>query len=281
MPRNLQNMIVVITGASSGIGRALAEYLSAHQAKLTLTARRLDRLEALNAQLGGQHQVIQADVSDPNDCRRLIDSAVAHHGRLDTLVCNAGYGLAKSISETSALDLRKIFETNLFGTTDTIRAALPVMLRQDERDGYRGQIMIVSSAVARRGLPFFGAYSATKAAQLSISEALRVELKPSRIAVTSVHPVGTETEFFDLAGKYGNSTVPPPGKGEVRQTAATVARKMADAIIRPKTELWPLNAARFGLSIGTLVPGMVDRALQNYRRSVETPAPRESTAVSS
>jgi short-subunit dehydrogenase len=268
MLRNLQNMVVVITGASSGIGRALAEYLAAHKARLTLAARRLDRLEALNSELGGGHQVVQADVSNQDDCRNLVQSAAAFHGRIDTLVCNAGYGLAKSVSDTSAAELRRIFETNLFGTTDTIRAAIPYFLRQDERDGYRGQVMIVSSAVARRGLPFFGAYSATKAAQLSIAESLRVELKPQHIAVTSVHPVGTETEFFDLAGKYGNSAVPPPGKGEVRQTAEVVAARMAAAIVRPRPEVWPLAVVRFGMSISTLLPGMTDRALSNYRRSI-------------
>ena len=281
MARSIQDMVVVITGASSGIGRALAEYLSHRKAKLTLTARRLDRLEALNIELGGGHQVVQADVSNQDDCRNLVQSAAAFHGRIDTLVCNAGYGLAKSVSETSSIELRRIFETNLFGTTDTIRAAVPIFLRQSERDGYRGQVMIVSSAVARRGLPFFGAYSATKAAQLSIAESLRVELKPSHIAVTSVHPVGTETEFFDLAGKHGNSTVPPPGKGEVRQTAAVVAARMAAAIIRPRPEVWPLRSARFGISFATLMPGLTDRALSGYRRSVteaNTPA-QTSTAV--
>jgi short-subunit dehydrogenase len=279
MSRNLENMVVVITGASSGIGRALAEYLSARKAKLTLTARRLDRLQALNAQLGGQHQVIQADVSNPDDCRNLVISAAAHHGRIDTLVCNAGYGLAKSVADTTAIDLRRIFETNLFGTTDTIRAAVPIMLGQSPQDNWRGQIMIVSSAVARRGLPFFGAYSATKAAQLSIAEALRVELKPSRIAVTSVHPVGTETEFFDLAGKHGNSTVPPAGKGEVQQTSATVARKMAAAIAKPRPEVWPLRPARYGISIATMMPGLVDFALRGYRRSIGDAKAEPSTAV--
>ena len=271
MSRSFENMVVVITGASSGIGRALAEFLSHRKAKLTLAARRLDRLEALNAELGGGHQVVQADVSNQDQCRNLIQSAVSFHGRIDTLVCNAGYGLAKSVSETSATELRCIFETNLYGTTDTIRAAIPIFMRQSERDGYRGQVMIVSSAVARRGLPYFGAYSATKAAQLSIAESLRVELKSSHIAVTSVHPVGTETEFFDLAGKYGSSAVPPPAKGEVRQTAAVVAARMAAAIARPRPEVWPLRSARLGISIATLVPGLVDRALSSYRKSIADP----------
>jgi short-subunit dehydrogenase len=150
-----------------------------------------------------------------------------------------------------------------------IRRAVPVMASQSERDGYRGQLVIVSSAVARRGLPFFGAYAATKAAQLSLAEALRVELKPEKIAVTSVHPVGTETEFFDLAGRNGNAAVPPPGKGEVRQTAATVALAIVRAIAKPRPEVWPMKSVRWGLAIGTLVPGMVDRALANYRRPVK------------
>jgi short-subunit dehydrogenase len=265
-PRQLAEMVVVITGASSGIGRALAVYLSQRGAKLTLAARRLDRLETLNSELGNKHQIVQTDVSKTADCSNLIAAAQAHHGRIDTVVCNAGYGLSKSVSGTTADEFRQIFETNLFGTTDVIRAAVPILQQQSDRDGFRGQIMIVSSAVARRGLPFFGAYSATKAAQLSIAEALRVELKPSKIAVTSVHPVGTETEFFDLAGKYGDAAVPPPARGEIRQTSATVARKMTAAIEKPRPEVWPLRSARFGISIATLMPGLVDRALANYRR---------------
>jgi short-subunit dehydrogenase len=264
--RQLAEMVVIITGASSGIGRELAIRLSNLRARLTLAARRMDRLEALNSQLGGKHQIVQADVSNPAHCANLISACMARYGRVDTVVCNAGYGISKSVTDTSADEMAKIFQTNLFGTTDVIRAAIPIMLNQSERDGFRGQIIIVSSAVARRGIPYFGAYSATKAAQLSIAESLRVELKPSSIAVTSVHPVGTETEFFDLAGKYGDAKVPPPVKGEIRQTAATVARKMTAAIERPCPEVWPLRAARFGISMATLVPGLVDRALRNYRR---------------
>ncbi len=268
MARNLAGMVVVITGASSGIGRALAVQLAGAGARLTLSARRLDRLQALNAELGGNHLVVQADVARSEDCARVVTETVSRFGRLDTLVCNAGYGLAKSTADTTCEEMRQIFQTNVFGTTDTIHAAIPVFKNQDDRDGYRGQIMIVSSVVARRGLPYFGAYCATKAAQLSLGEALRVELRSAHVAVTTVHPVGTETEFFDLAGQHGGSVVPPPAKGEVRQTAATVAAKMVKAIIRPKPEVWPLQSARFGVSIGTFVPSLVDRALKNYRKQI-------------
>ena len=116
-----------------------------------------------------------------------------------------------------------------------------------------------------RGLPFFGPYSATKFAQLGFSEALRVELKPVQIAVTSVHPVGTETEFFEVAEKEGGLKMPPQKKGEVRQSAAVVAKKMISAIQRPRPEVWPLAPARFLLSIATLFPSAVDRIMSKYR----------------
>src|SRR5438132_10748543 len=90
--RRLDGMVVIITGASAGIGKALAEELSKRGAKLALGARRVERLEELNRALGGGHLVVQCDVSREEDCTRLINSAVEKFGRIDTLVCNAGYG---------------------------------------------------------------------------------------------------------------------------------------------------------------------------------------------
>ena len=180
-------MNVVITGASAGIGKVLARELSRAGARLVLAARRLDKLEELNESLGGKHICMRCDVAVPHDCDQLIALADARLGRIDTLVCNAGYGYVCSVAEMSSEQMRAIFATNVFGTTDCIRAAVPIMREQEELDGYRGQIVIVSSAAARRGLPMFGAYAATKAAQLSLAESLRVELRAQRIAVTSVH----------------------------------------------------------------------------------------------
>jgi short-subunit dehydrogenase len=135
------------------------------------------------------------------------------------------------------------------------------MLAQEPRQGWRGQIMIVSSAVARRGLPFFGAYSATKAAQLSLAEAMRVEARPRQIAVTSVHPIGTDTEFGDVSARNSGGNRPGRILGEMRQTSQAVAKKMVHAIIRPRPEVWPFAPARWGVSIGTLLPRLVDRVM--------------------
>ncbi len=265
MVRNLQEMVVVITGASAGIGKSLAEMLARRGAKLVLAARREDRLTALNASLGGNHLTVVADVAKCEDCARLIARSIERFGRIDTLVCNAGYGYYRLLENTTPDDVRKIFATNVFGTTDCIAAAMPHLLKQDLRDGYRGQVMIVSSAAARRSPPYLGVYGATKAAQLSIAEAMRVELRPKKIAVTSVHPIMTSTEFGQVAEAGGGVKIPRSG---MSQTVEQVANAMVNAIQRPRPEVWPHRASRWGLGLATLAPGLVDRALNRYRRRV-------------
>src|SRR4051812_12053242 len=143
MSRELKDMIVVITGASAGIGLELARQLSGAGARLVLSARRGDRLNELNASLGGTHLVVRSDVSRPEDCEMIVARTIEQFGRVDTLVCNAGYGITRPVAKTSAEEMLSIFKTNVFGTTDCIRAAVPVMEKQEPHDGYRGQIMIV------------------------------------------------------------------------------------------------------------------------------------------
>jgi NAD(P)-dependent dehydrogenase (short-subunit alcohol dehydrogenase family) len=263
MRRDLSGMVVVITGASAGIGQALAEQVAARGGRLALAARRVERLEALNARIGGGHLCVATDVADRGQCETLIARAIERFGRLDTLVCNAGFGILRPVAEAPPEEIERQFRTNLLGTLDCIRPAVPVMAAQQPRDGWRGQIVIVSSAVARRGLPYFGVYSATKAAQLSCAEALRVELKPRRIAVTSVHPIGTDTEFTEACQREGRSAARiHAGTHEPRQSAAAVARTILRAIERPRAEVWPYAAARWAIGLGTLFPSLVDRVME-------------------
>ncbi|HEY7115946.1 MAG TPA: SDR family NAD(P)-dependent oxidoreductase [Tepidisphaeraceae bacterium] len=269
MGRRIDGMVVVITGASAGIGRAVAEELGPRGARLVLAARRLERLEELNAKLGGGHLCVRCNVSETGQCRELIEAAVGRFGRIDTLVCNAGYGVVRTIADTSPAEMRRIFSTNVFGTTDCIHFALPIMARQEPRDGWRGQVMIVSSAAGRRGLPYFGPYSATKAAQLGLAEGLRVECRPLRIAVTSVHPIGTDTEFFDVAQREAGAWMPGVFSRGIHQSARRVAREMVRGIASPVPEVWPARAARWLVSLGTLMPGVVDRVMGRFRTELE------------
>ncbi len=257
--RRLAGMTVAITGASSGIGAALARQLHGQGAQVVLAARRAERLQQLAAELPGA-RVVVADVSLAADCAALI-AAVPE---LDTLVCNAGYGLAKAICDTSEGEWLGLLRTNILGTTACITAAVPQLRQRPLRDGWRGQIVIVSSALARRGRPEGGAYAATKAAQLSIAEALRVELADEHIAVTSIHPIATDSEFTAVASGWKS------GAREPRQSAEHVAACIVRAIVRPRAEVWPHRLSRWGLSLATLWPSLLDgyfrRRLKGWRQ---------------
>jgi short-subunit dehydrogenase len=261
-------MVVAITGASAGIGRELAAQLDLHGARLALCARRFDKLQDLNRSLGNRHFVIEADVASPTQCGLFVLNTLERFGRLDTLVANAGFGNYKLAHELTGDELRRMFATNVFGTTDLVHVAVPHMLRQEPRDGLRGQVMIVSSAAARRAVPYLGPYSATKAAQLSIAEAMRVELKPRGIAVTSVHPVRTHTEFGDVAEAVAGSVKLPRASGP-RQTVDHVARRMIAAIERPRPEVWPHRLTRVELAFAALFPRVADSIMTRYYRKVQ------------
>jgi short-subunit dehydrogenase len=269
MARQIEDMVVVITGASAGIGRALALALSKKRAKLVLAARRTELLDQLNFSMGGRHLCVSCDVTKPEQCERLMASAVNRFGRIDTLVCNAGYGLVRPVVETTPEEMQAIFTTNVFGTAHCLRAAAPIMEKQELRDGLRGQMMIVSSVVGRRGLPYFGFYSATKSAQLSLAEALRVELKPKKITVTSVHPVGTKTDFFTEAERISHASLPPRAYGLMSQSAAQVAIRMTRAIANPKPEVWPFDLVRWLMPLGIMLPRVVDAAMESERAKIE------------
>jgi len=258
-------MVTIITGASDGIGAALAEHLAAQGGRLILNARGRERLEALASRLPGKHQVVPGDVADPATSAALVSAALTHFGRLDTVVANAGYGLVRTVVETSPEDWQAILATNLLGTTHLIRAAVPVLQRQDALHGWRGQVMVVSSALARRGRPEAGAYSATKAAQLSIAEALRVELLGARIAVTSVHPIATATGFVAATEAHGGRWARTGA--EPVQPASLVAHRMVAAMVRPRAEVWPHPLSRLALGLGTLWPTLFDGYLHRRMRA--------------
>lgn len=250
-------MVVAITGASAGIGRALALALGKRGARLALGARRLDRLEEIDRELGGGHLTRVVDVAKREDCEFFVQAALSRFGRIDTLVCNAGYGLARTVAEMTPAEWQAILATNLMGTVDCVRAALPALTAQELREGWRGQVMIVSSCLARRSGPEGAAYAATKAAQLSLAEALRGEMRDKRVAVTSVHPVGTETEFWQAAEAHGGRPVVRAAT-DPSQTPEQVAEAMIRAIEKPRPEVWPHALSRWLFSFATLMPGLVD-----------------------
>ncbi len=263
--RTISGMAVAITGATSGIGLALAEQLHAAGARVAVCGRRADRLEALRQRLPGL-VTMTADVAHEDECQRFVAEAHAAFGRLDTLVCNAGVGLLKPTAETTRADWEAILAANLHGTADCLRAATPVMRAQAPVEGWRGQVVIVSSVLARRSAPDVAAYSASKAAQLSLAESARVELAAERIAVTSVHPCGTRSEFFTATEARSGHRFASGHRDLPQQSPDDVARAIIAAIARPRPEVWPAWWGRWLAIAAVLWPSLADRTMAKNRR---------------
>lgn len=252
----LNGKVVVITGASSGIGRAAALSFALRGARVFLAARRAEKLQAVAREamaLGGEATAVACDVSKPGDVETLFAAAMDKHGRVDVAVANAGYGLLGRLHEATEEQMQDIWRVNVLGTWYVMKRAAEIMLPQKS-----GHIIAVSSAIARRALPQMGPYAMTKAAQLSLVEAQRVELMPFGIKVSSVHPTTTATEFFDQASiRSGRKMC---GFGSV-QTAELVGDKIAQLAEHPRPELWPSRLTRISLAFASLLPSMTDRAL--------------------
>ena len=257
MPRR----VVVITGGSSGIGRATAVRLGRDGAAVVLCARRADQLDAAAGEVraaGGQALGIVADVTRPEDIDRLIASTSEQFGPIDVMVCNAGFGIAGAIDDIRPDQMQRLVDVNYMGTYHAIRAVLPDFRRRD-----RGHIIVVSSIVGKRGVPYMGAYAATKFAQTGLVECLRAEVAGSGIHVTTVFPVSTESEFFDVMSRETGTPVTRHGP---RQDAAVVADRIARAIDRPVPEVFPHAWSRGLVWLNTAAPGICDRFVKRFGR---------------
>jgi short-subunit dehydrogenase len=251
---NLAGSVVALTGASTGIGRACAIAFAARGARLAVGARRLDLLQALVAEIqarGGQALALSLDVAEGEQVEAFVRATVERYGRLDVLVNNAGYGVRGRVAEMPVAVYEQLMRVNFMGTVHGCRAAVPVMIRQGS-----GVIINVSSIVGHRALPTGGAYAATKAAQISLTEALRVELRGTGVHACSVHPVGTETEFGAVQARLsGDDAARPWGP---QQSAQAVA----DAIVRcaesPRAEVYPHWPSRAIVWLNAVAPGVAD-----------------------
>jgi len=194
MPRRADSSprVVLVTGASSGIGKACAEFLHAKGCRVYGTSRRAPRAVVRAAAPDGAPllQMIPLDVNADESVQAAIGLVAACEGRIDAVVNNAGFGLAGAVESTSLADARAQFETNLFGTMRVCRAVLPIMRQQGG-----GHILNVSSIAGRIGVPFQALYSASKFAVEGFTEALRMEVAPLGIRVVLVEPGDFRTGF--------------------------------------------------------------------------------------
>jgi NAD(P)-dependent dehydrogenase (short-subunit alcohol dehydrogenase family) len=193
----------LVTGASTGFGRELVEYLLAQGARVVATARRVEGLKELETRYPETALVAALDVTDAQQVETAVSATLKRFGRVDVLVNNAGYGMVGAVEESAEGEYRPMFETNVFGLIRVTQAVLPRMRRQGS-----GHIVNVSSIGGLVGTPGFGLYNATKFAVEGLSEALVQELKPLGIGVTIVEPGPFRTKFLGKAGGEAERRIP-------------------------------------------------------------------------
>jgi NAD(P)-dependent dehydrogenase (short-subunit alcohol dehydrogenase family) len=271
---DLSGKPIAITGASSGIGAATAIACARAGMPVVLGARRTDRLADLAATINaaaranpalGRAVAVRADVTSPDDCAALVDRTVAEFGSIYAIYANAGYGIELPVHRTPDADLRAIFETNFFGTLNTIRPALPHMLRAG-----RGHVLICSSCLAKLPLPWNGAYTATKAAQSHIGRAMHYELAPAGIHVSTVHPIGTRTEMFEqIKVRHGRRELVAHTPDRFMQPPERVADATVRCLRRPRIEVWTSAFVRLGMAVCNAFPGAEGFHLHTMVRTLD------------
>jgi short-subunit dehydrogenase len=256
---------VIITGASSGIGKAIAFALARKGARLVLTSRQFYLLEEVVQEIKYTFPeiipplAIACDVINREQVKRAIHFCVEHLDGVDILVNNAGIGVYGLCEKTSLEDFRSQMEVNYFGSIHFILEALPLM-----RKAGKGLIINVSSLAAKHGVPYLGAYSASKAALAVLGQSLNAELVRSGISVLTVYPGYTETNFFKKEKKVGGARRPDGPYTSPQKVAEAVVR----AIDREKNELiLTIEGKALSLCQG-LMPWLVRSAMARIARNL-------------
>ncbi len=259
MPRRLSDAVVVITGASSGIGRATALRFARSGAALVLAARGADALESVAAEcatLGAETEIRPTDVTDEEGMRQLAERTVERFGRIDVWVNNAGVGVFGPIDELPTEDIRRVLDVNILGYVYGIRAVLPHLKRQGS-----GVIINVSSLTAPIPQPYTAPYSMSKAAVRSLSASVRSELRlggHTGVRVSTVMPPAIDTPFFDNAANYtGRKARALPPVYPPEKVARTIYRLSR----LPKREVVVGVIGSSFVQQGKVAPGMVERSM--------------------
>ena len=242
--------VILITGASAGLGVDFARQLVGEGQKLVLVARRRDRLEALAAELGNA-RTVECDLGAPGAVARLMADIAAHGETVDLLINNAGFGLTGKFAELDGARLRSMIDLNCGALTELAHAVLPAMIARR-----RGRIVNVASTAAFQPGPGMAVYFATKAYVLSFSEALHEEVRRDGVTVTTLCPGPTATEFGDVAGLPGHPLV-----DWLSQSSARVVATGLNALSRRKAVVIPGLINRTAAQAHRLLPRLILRKI--------------------
>ena len=255
---HLQNKVLVVTGASMGIGEAIAKLFADHGAAVVLSSRDQERAQAARERVGHQERTlaVACDVCDPAQIAGLLRTAQDRFGRVDIWVNNAGFGLLDSIERMQRADYRRMFETNLFGVIEAMQQVIPVMKQQGS-----GAIVNISSVAGYIAVPYMGAYAATKAALNRISRAARLELAGTGVSVINICPGYVQTDFGKNAVR-GSDRMRVSERVRHGITAERVAQTVLRAYDRNLAESIVPGAYRFVIALAILAPFVIDFGLK-------------------
>ena len=251
----LDRSVVLVTGASGGIGRALARGLAERGAHVIVHGRDADRLAHVARLTGGTP--LAADLADPDDVEGLAEQALAVRGRIDVLVANAGIGWSGGFDTMTGAELRRVIDVDLVAQLQLTRLLLPSMLRRR-----CGHVCFVSSVAGRTGVAGEAVYAAAKAGVDAFAESLRAEAAGTGIGVSTVVPGAVRTEFFATRGRAYDRRTPKPVQPEA------VAAQAIRAIEDDHAEVWVPSWLRLAATTRTVLPGTFRRLSQRFGEPV-------------
>lgn len=255
---SLHHQVILITGASSGIGAASARAFARAGARVALAARRADRLEALAADIraqGGEALVVPTDVSQLSEVKHLVQQTANHFGRIDVLFNNAGFGRLDFLDRLDPeTDIADQFAVNVLGVVQTTRQVLPLMMAQK-----RGHIINMASVAGLVAMPTYAVYAACKFAVRGFSEALRREVAPWGIRVSVIYPGGVATEWGQLARIRRKTGLTTPRW--LRLTPEQVAEMVVELARTGRPNATPVIPFLYRITawLNLTWPGLVDR----------------------
>jgi short-subunit dehydrogenase len=269
--KNLRDKVVVITGASSGIGCAAALAFARRGSNIVLAARRVGRLEEVKTEvekLGAKALVVPTDVTVPEHTQRLIDASIEHFGQIDVIINNAGVGLVGAFTETPFEETRKLFEVNFFGALKVMQIGLKTM----ERQGW-GVVINVASLAGLFPTAYVSVYNSTKAALILLSESTNIEYIGTRIKVVAFCPGVTETEFFATGKGFGRFKKWVPTERPI--SAEVVAERLVRTALKPKPLVTISAFAKLGQIAKALLPSTYYAVVKTFRNRMQQANPPE------
>lgn len=269
---DITGRVVVITGASMGIGEALARNFAGRGCSVVLSSRDAGRAEAARQRIGHTDRTLalSCDVRNREEIDKVVSLTLHHFGRIDVWVNNAGYGMRDSVEMMDMAECRAMFDTNLFGAIQGMQAVIPVMKQQ-----HSGTIINISSVAGHIALPYSAAYCATKFAMNAIGKAARGELRGTGVHVLTVCPGFIKTNFQAnrVPGRAGMELQPPRGAGI---SAERVARAVLRAYVKGKREIVVPWTNHIYVKFYQLFPGLVEDSMARLAKPVKKEKPQPS-----